>query len=402
MVWEFGDGTSERVFDPAGAFILHNFMSTGQFLATLRVIDSLGAVSTNSILVNVVETDIPTAKFTVNPASGAVPLTVTFDASASSDANGITQYRWLWGSGAEEVTTSPVITHTFTTAGTFSVRLRTRDTNLVQGEGRVNVFAGGTGSAAAQAQFLVGPPREVILGSPHAFDGSRSFNPNVGGTLEAYNWTWGDFLTCPSNGCTGIGLTASYTYPTAMNYFPGLQVQTGTGSLSQRVFQEVFVVNAGHAPRAIARLSTTSGVAPLAINASGSESYDYAPGTISSFSWNFGDGSTASGATASHVYSTPGVYQLILSTIDSDENRTDVAQTITATSALELAEKRAEPQDAEREYERQLLANACAVGQADACYYLGIMYQEDGDAFTKQKLWEKACSLGYQEACVSP
>lgn len=402
LKWNFGDGTEEKTFDSSFAFLPHNYVTQGSFTAVLTATDPLGASASKSIIVNVVDTDIPTAKFTASPVSGAVPLTITFDASASGDADGITQYRWLWGDGSpEEVTTNPIISHTFQTAGNFSVRLRTRDQFRGQGESRVTVFPGGTNTGtASQAQFLVGPPREVLVGTPHSFDGSRSFNPNVGGTLQAYNWSWGDFISCPSNGCTGTGISTSYLYPTAGNYFPGLQVQSGAGSLSQRVFQEVFAVNAGHAARAILRASATSGVAPLTVSFDASESYDYAPGSISEFFWNFGDGQNASGVTAKHTFSTAGVYNVLLQIVDSDGNRTNVSQVISVTSAIEPTKKLDITQDPEREQEKQLLMNACTAGQGDACYYLGIMYEEEGDTFTKQKLWERACSLGYQEACI--
>jgi len=68
----------------------------------------------------------PTASFTATPNTGQVPLTVTFDGSASSDPDGtIVAYSWNFGdnSSGSGVTAS----HTYTAAGTFTVSLTVRD-----------------------------------------------------------------------------------------------------------------------------------------------------------------------------------------------------------------------------------------------------------------------------------
>jgi peroxiredoxin len=68
----------------------------------------------------------PTASFTRSPASGTVPLSVFFDATASADPDGaIASYTWEFGDGSTGDGVSP--THTFTGAGTFSVTLAVVD-----------------------------------------------------------------------------------------------------------------------------------------------------------------------------------------------------------------------------------------------------------------------------------
>lgn len=68
----------------------------------------------------------PTASFTHSPASGTVPLPIFFDARASTDPDGaIASYTWEFGDGSTGDGVSP--THTFTSAGTFSVTLAVVD-----------------------------------------------------------------------------------------------------------------------------------------------------------------------------------------------------------------------------------------------------------------------------------
>ena len=401
VVWDFGDGTSEKTTDFSMGFLMHNYMATGTYTATITATDNQGAATSKNITVNVVNTDVPTAKMKVSPASGSVPLTITFDASDSSDADGITEYRWLWGSGVEEVTTNPVITHTFNSSGNVNVRLRTRDQYSAQGESTVTVFPGGSQPGATSiAQVLVGPPRMVTFGNALSFDGSRSFNPNPSIGLGGYNWTFADFTNCPANNCSTEGQFVNYTYPLARNYFPGLQVRNPGGFVSTRVFMEVFNVNTGLPPRAITRMTTpVMGAAPLTVSGNGLESYDY-DGTITGYQWTTGDGNNYSGSSATHTYTAAGVYNFNLTVTDNDGNQVFTNTMVTVTAAPPAKKKLEGEPDPEREYLRQVLTNACGSGEGEACYQLGNMYGEDGDEVTKAGLWAHACELGYADACV--
>ncbi len=71
----------------------------------------------------------PTASFTAQPSSGAAPLNVSFDASASSDPeSGALQYIWSFGDGTAPVsTTTSTINHTYSSDGTFQATLVVRD-----------------------------------------------------------------------------------------------------------------------------------------------------------------------------------------------------------------------------------------------------------------------------------
>lgn len=80
-------------------------------------------------------------------------------------------------------------------------------------------------------------------------------------------------------------------------------------------------ITANQPPVAVAAASPTGGFAPLVVAFSGTGSSD-PDGTISSYSWNFGDGSSGGGATPSHTYMNPGTYTATLTVTD---NRGDTA-----------------------------------------------------------------------------
>lgn len=70
-------------------------------------------------------------------------------------------------------------------------------------------------------------------------------------------------------------------------------------------------------PVARVNVSPTSGETPLRVSYSAEGSYDQ-DGSISSYYWTFGDGSSSSQFSGSHTYNSPGTYQVRLKVTDDD------------------------------------------------------------------------------------
>lgn len=83
--------------------------------------------------------DPPVARLSADSDGGQKSLTVTFDASASSDPDAgdtIATYTFNWGDGSDDVVqSSPVISHTFDTEGLYAVKLVVTDS---RGKGSLN------------------------------------------------------------------------------------------------------------------------------------------------------------------------------------------------------------------------------------------------------------------------
>jgi DNA-binding beta-propeller fold protein YncE len=97
----------------------------------------------------------PVARFSAAPARHGRPT--RFDASASfARSSAIATYTWHFGDGASVTTTSPVVRHTYTAAGSYRVILRLTDR---AGTSTVRVFTGQTvlrnGGPAARARTRV-------------------------------------------------------------------------------------------------------------------------------------------------------------------------------------------------------------------------------------------------------
>ncbi len=114
------------------------------------------------------------------------------------------------------------------------------------------------------------------------------------------------------------------------------------GSLSDSLPAQsvtLFVIPAGtgnQPPAAQVAASSASGVAPLAVNFSGSGSTD-PDGSIVSYAWTFGDSTNGSGVTISHIYGSPGTYTATLTVTDNQSATNSQSVTITVTSAVPAA-----------------------------------------------------------------
>ena len=75
------------------------------------------------------------------------------------------------------------------------------------------------------------------------------------------------------------------------------------------------------APVADASLSEIAGIVGESVDFDGSESYD-SDGTITDYSWDFGDGETDSGETTTHTYESEGIYSVEL-TVEDNLGATD-------------------------------------------------------------------------------
>jgi PKD repeat protein len=119
QIWRFGDG---KDMGGAPAVVTHTYSEPGTYTVTFSAWDNAGATASQSEIV-AFQNAPPIASFT--SACGGI-LTCTLDASQSHDPDGtIARYVWNFGDGTTGYG-SPIV-HTYTIAGTYTVRLTVTD-----------------------------------------------------------------------------------------------------------------------------------------------------------------------------------------------------------------------------------------------------------------------------------
>lgn len=126
-VWNFGDGTSAS---GTTATVSHLYGVAAAYQTTLTVTDNLGlSVTSAPMTVTVVSATNPVASFVYSPTDVKVNDTVNFNATASAVPPGrqILSYEWDFGDGKGATTASPLTSHVYTIAKTYTVVLTVTD-----------------------------------------------------------------------------------------------------------------------------------------------------------------------------------------------------------------------------------------------------------------------------------
>lgn len=275
----------------------------------------------------------PTADIQVSATSGLAPLTVTFDASGSTDPDGsIVRYRWTFGDGSLSVTTTtPTISHTYTGYGEFSAKVLVTDDDEFIDKAFVTVHS---------LSPAIKPVADLQISSTSGtapftvnFDASGSTD---NGSIVSYRWKFGD----GSSVVSGDYETISHTYTQPGTYTAKLSILDDEGlSDKSTVIISVLASNIKGPPVATLLVSGTSGPAPLSVTFDGSNSYDVGSGTITSYKWRFGDGSPIKQGSIpqiTHIYTDPGEYIAKFVVIDDDGVATKEFITITVDDPVAL------------------------------------------------------------------
>jgi len=291
----FGDGSAPV----SGSSASHTYSVAGTYTITGTVTDNLGATVSKSAAI-VISSSInqpPVAAISATPNSAYAPATVSVSAAGSSDPDGtIASSVITFGDG----TSSSALTasHTFSVAGVYTITAKVTD----------NLGA----SSTATTSVTVKPP-EVIVSSPA--DG-------------AFLTSQGHVIASGFSGSPVIAMQiyvdGAITYSVnSANLNATITVASGPHTLlvkgwdnAGRNFYKQVAVTINKPPVAALTLSSGSILVGGSITASAANSTD-SDGTIASTVISFGDGSSATAASASHQYKAAGSYTVKATVTDN-------------------------------------------------------------------------------------
>ncbi len=304
--WSFGDGDTENTSTTPS--VSHPFAARGSYVVTLTVTNNYGQASASTQTVTV-DTP-PTAAFTSSPTPSTPGSAVSLNGTGSSSSGNINNYSWTFGDGTTASGATP--SHAYSAPGDFTVSLTVTDdlgaTNTTSHELTVD--------APPAASFTASPnPASPV--SPVSFNASSSGDPD--GMITGYSWNFGD-------GAAGSGVNPSHAYAASGIYSVTLTVSNDAGQTSS--FTRAVTVTAVGVPVASFTASPNPATVGSAVSFAGGASIDPG-GTITGYSWNFGDGGTGGGVNATHAYAAPGTYTVTLTVTASSGKPASTSSTVT-------------------------------------------------------------------------
>jgi FOG: PKD repeat len=248
---------------------------------SLRATNSFGCVTTATKAQYIKVGSGSKAGFTFSaPTSCSVPYTINFTNTSTGTAP--LTYQWNFGDGITSSLLNPA--HTYTSAGTYSVKLITTN-----GSGCSDTITKANAVVIGGAKADFSTPPSICQNTPFTITNTSSSIPaNV-------TWNFGD-------GTSSTGINPTKTYTTTGNFI--IKMVANFGSCSDSVSKSITVVS--KPVISFTADKTGSCRPPLTVNFTST----VAGGNL--YYWNFGDGTTSTLQNPSHTYTAFGVYDVKL------------------------------------------------------------------------------------------
>jgi PKD repeat protein len=283
--WDFGDGNTSTQQNTT-----HVYAAPGAYTVTLTASSescSDDETKTNYITVS----GAPIAAFAGSPMSGNAPVIVNFTDQSTGNP---TSWAWDFGDGGSSTQQNP--SHTYNTAGDYTVILTAGNTCGSTAETKV---------AYIHVDPCI-PPTANFAASSTSGNASFTVNFTDQSTGNPASWAW-DF----GDGGSSTQQNPSHTFTAAGDYTVQLTA-TNVCGFDAEIKTAYIHVDPCLPPMANFVAASTSGNVPFTVNFT-----DQSTGSPTSWSWDFGDGGTSTQQNPAHTYNTAGTYSVTLTATSS-------------------------------------------------------------------------------------
>ena len=314
--WDFGDGEMAT-----GNSVSHTYADDGVYVVTLIITNNLGAMDIHTIILTVLNSP-PTASAGADQSAIEDQL-VTLSGSGTDLGGGTLAYYWDLGDGSTAA--GAEVVHAYKSAGAYTVTLTVTDDDGATGTDTCAVTVANVAPTAAFSIDHSTDEGEVITFGASSTTDTASDLP-----LLTYAWTFGD-------GTTGSGVTVQHAYADEGSYTCRLTVTDDNGATGQSSM--AFDLK-NVAPTASITGAAGPGTPILTGDTVAFTGSATDPGTadVLTFSWTFGDGSSGTGSSATHVYTAAGSYSVKLTVSDGDGGTGTAETTVAVEAASSYAE----------------------------------------------------------------
>jgi PKD repeat protein len=226
---------------------------------------------------------------------------VAFSANGFDSEGGALTYSWDFGDGDTSLRQNP--DHTYLEPGTYTAKVTVKDPKGATGTASVEIVVNDPPGNVAPTVEAAGDP---TAGKPPLAVQFSAAGSDPDGDSLSYRWEFGD-------GGTSLLQNPSHTYTTAGTYEATVTVSDGRGGTATATVQ---VTVGNRAPTVELTATPTSG--PAQLNVSFSAAGSDPDGDALTYRYDFGDGSSANGRTATHRYKKSGTYTARVTATDPD------------------------------------------------------------------------------------
>ncbi|RYF52910.1 MAG: PKD domain-containing protein, partial [Cytophagaceae bacterium] len=291
----------------------HIYTSTGPFNVSLTVTSNNGCINSTSKNFTKVFAE-PKADFST-VADVCLGTAITLTDNSQSPGSTITEWRWDYnndGTVDEIKTNGAPFTYTFTTAGTYQVKLTIKSAAGCESVSTTNV-------AIKTVNVNSVPTAAFTAVAPFCRNSAVTFSDQSvanSGVITQWTWNYGEgapVIQAPTNG------TVTHTYATINSYTVTLQVRTDKGCSSAVATQTIDIRPLPTAGFVVPELCVTDANTPF------TDTSSYPQGSIVAWDWNFGDinatpgnPNTSTSQSPSHQFVMAGTYTVTQTVTNND------------------------------------------------------------------------------------